>query len=146
MAPHNIHATGVVLSDRGVMITGPSGSGKSLLAISLIERFRSAGRFACMIADDQLLLSVAGSRLVARCPLPIAGLVEIRGLGPVPILHRDRAVIDLLVRLVPADEVERLPEPSVESLLGINVPCVAAPFRDVSSSMPIVFGRLNLPL
>lgn len=146
MPLNNIHATGVVLGDRGVMIVGPSGSGKSLLAVSLIQRFRSAGHFACMIADDQLLLSVAGSRLVARCPRPIAGLVEIRGQGPVSIPYQDSAVIDLLVRLVPAEEVERLPEPSSESLLGTELPRVVTPFRNVSSSIPIVLGRLNLPL
>ena len=63
-------------------MTAPAaaGPGKSSLALAVVEHFRLRGRFAALVADDGVWLSVAAGRLVAEAPQAIAGLVEIRGL------------------------------------------------------------------
>jgi serine kinase of HPr protein (carbohydrate metabolism regulator) len=126
----NLHATGVVLGDRGVLITGPSGSGKSALALELVDRFTRRGAFARLLSDDQVLVSVHAGRLVCRAPRPIAGLVEIRGLGPTPTPYIPAAIVDLIVRLMPAGEAPRLPEPAREIVAGCDLPRLDLPGRD----------------
>jgi serine kinase of HPr protein (carbohydrate metabolism regulator) len=126
----NLHATGVVLGDRGVLITGPSGSGKSALALTLIDRFGRRGAFARLVADDQVLVAAHAGRLMCRAPEPIAGLVEVRGLGPTPTLYVQAAVIDLVARLVPANQAPRLAEPVREKIAGCDLPRLDLPQRD----------------
>src|SRR5690606_26553968 len=104
----NLHATVVVAGAAGVMVLGPSGAGKSSLALAAIEHFHLRGRFAALVADDGVWLSLAAGRLVAEAPQAIAGLVEIRGLGPVACDHEPRAVIDRAVRLVPHAAAPRM--------------------------------------
>ncbi|MEJ1970661.1 MAG: HPr kinase/phosphatase C-terminal domain-containing protein [Rhizomicrobium sp.] len=99
----NIHATCVRLGRDGVLLTGRSGSGKSDLALRLI------GLGAVLVADDRVLLSVAHGRLVAAAPAAIAGLLEVRGVGIVPMKHAAQAPIALVVDL--EGTVERLPQP-----------------------------------
>jgi len=99
----------------GVLLRGPSGAGKSDLALRLIERGWS------LIADDQCELSASDGRLVAQAPEAIAGKLEVRGLGIVEVPHKTRAVVGLLVDLVSAAEVERLPEPETCDLLGVAI-------------------------
>ena len=141
----NIHATGVVLGDRGVLILGASGAGKSTLALALLTRFRQDGRYAALIGDDQLFLGVRGGRLVATAPATIEGLIEIRGAGPVRIAHRRQAVIDRIARLVPEDQVERLPEPGREMILGVTVPVVEVPQRNAGWALSLVLTSIYSP-
>ena len=70
-----LHATAVAIDGRAVLLRGPSGSGKSDLALRLID----AG--ARLVADDQSELSRRGDVLMVRAPATIAGLIEVRGLG-----------------------------------------------------------------
>lgn len=138
-----MHATAVVLGERGVLVAGPSGSGKTVLALALVEKFRAAGRFARLVSDDQLFLSAHQGRLVCHAPPTIAGLVELRGLGPVPAEYEVAAAVDLLVRLVPANEVERLPEEASELLLGCSVPRLMLAEREIAAAMPAVLASLG---
>src|SRR5580693_1856546 len=69
------HATTVAIDGRGVLLRGPSGSGKSDLALRLID----AG--ARLVADDQSELSRHGETIIVRAPAAIAGLIEVRGVG-----------------------------------------------------------------
>lgn len=141
-----MHATAVLLGDRGVLIAGPSGSGKTALALALIDRARTSGLFTRLVSDDQLFLSATAGRLVCHAPVTIAGLVEIRGLGPSPIAHEAAAAVDLLVRLAPAADIERLPEPSSEILMGCSIPKVMLAERESAAALPVVFARLGLLL
>ncbi|CAN7584897.1 HPr kinase/phosphorylase [Aminobacter sp. LjRoot7] len=143
MTPANMHATAVVLGDRGVLIAGASGSGKSSLALELVDRFRGAGRFARLVSDDQVFLSAHQGRLVCHAPSTIAGLVEIRGLGPVPAKYEAATAVDLLVRLVPANEVERLPEEASEPLLGCSVPRLMLAEREIVVATPALLAALG---
>ena len=86
----NFHASAVVLGDRGIVIAGASGAGKTQLALALISHARSFGLFARLVADDQILLSAHDGRLVCAAPATIAGLVEVRGVGPQPVAHSRR--------------------------------------------------------
>jgi serine kinase of HPr protein (carbohydrate metabolism regulator) len=125
--PSQIHATCVALPEGGVLLRGASGAGKSDLALRLID----GG--ARLVADDRTELARAGDRLIARAPETIAGLIEARGVGilrlPPDRLAPEVAVV-LIVDLVGAASVERLPEATREDLLGVSLRRVAlAPFE-----------------
>jgi HPr kinase/phosphorylase len=111
-----VHGTTVDLEGRGVLILGPSGSGKSDLALRLID----GG--AVLVADDQTELAAEDGRLVARPPAAIAGLLEVRGVGIARVAYRARTVLTTVVDLVPSDAVERLPGPDFAQFLGISLP------------------------
>ncbi|QOF69124.1 HPr kinase/phosphorylase [Aminobacter sp. SR38] len=143
MAPTNMHATAIVLGDRGVLIAGPSGSGKSSLALALVEKFRAGNRFARLVSDDQVFLSAHQGRLVCHAPSTIAGLVEVRGDGPIPVEHEAATTVDLLVRLVPAGAVERLPEDASELLLGCKVPRLMLAEREIAVATPALLALLG---
>jgi hypothetical protein len=100
----NIHATCVAIGPRGVLLLGASGTGKSDLALRLID----GG--AKLVADDRTVISVQDGRLIARSPDSIRGLIEIRGLGIVQLPVRSRVAISLVVTL--GKEGPRLPEPA----------------------------------
>jgi serine kinase of HPr protein (carbohydrate metabolism regulator) len=140
----NRHATVVLIGDRGVMIRGASGSGKTSLALALLRRCREAGLFGRLVADDQVLLSREGGRLLARVPPAIAGLVEVRGLGPSAVEHEPEAIIDLLVDLVEPAHAERFPEPAAVSLLGVEISRLALTAGDTAGGCEAVSARLGL--
>ncbi|MSO75361.1 MAG: RNase adapter RapZ [Alphaproteobacteria bacterium] len=119
-----IHGTAVAFEGMGVLLRGASGSGKSDLALRLVE----AG--AVLVADDQVEIECQAGRLVASPPPTIAGRLEVRGIGIVPIDHRPSAAIRLVVDLVSPEEVERLPMAKRVDIAGVSLPAVAmAPFE-----------------
>ena len=99
-----------------VLLRGPSGTGKSDLALRLVD----GG--ARLVADDQTQLSVKDGGLVARAPATIAGRMEVRGLGIAEVPRLSEAPVCLVVDLVPGDAIDRLPEPATCELLGITLP------------------------
>jgi HPr kinase/phosphorylase len=113
-----VHGTTVALDGGAVLLRGPSGIGKSDLALRLIDRG------ARLVADDQTVLRRAGDRLVASAPATIAGLLEIRGVG--------------------IEAVERLPEPRSETVLGLAIPLVALVPHEASSPAKLRFVLRNL--
>lgn len=141
----NIHATGVVLGDRGIVIAGEPGSGKTQLALALICHAQAAGLFARLVADDQLFLTAHRGRLLCAAPATIAGLAELRGLGPMPLRHEAKAPVDLLVRLVQRDAAERMPEAAVERLLDVDVPVLRLSSDDRQAAMNAVLASLSQP-
>jgi len=113
-----VHGTTVAIDGRGVLIRGPSGRGKSDLALRLID----GG--ARLVADDQTRLVRVGGRVVAEVPPAIAGLIEARGVGLLRLPHGP-APLALVVDLVATGEpIERLPAPVRVDLLGVAVPCL----------------------
>ncbi|MDX1581855.1 MAG: HPr kinase/phosphatase C-terminal domain-containing protein, partial [Alphaproteobacteria bacterium] len=104
----------VVQEGRAVLLRGPSGSGKSDLALRLIDEG------AELLGDDYVRLEMHEGTLVARPAEAIAGLLEVRGLGLVRLPYVDRAPLALVVDLVPPEHIERLPEPATTTLAGFN--------------------------
>ena len=119
-----IHASAVAIDGQAVLLRGPPGAGKSDLALRLID----GG--ARLISDDQAALRRQGANVVVCAPATIVGLIEVRGLGILRIDPVDEAPLGLLVDLVSSVEVERLPDPRWETILGIPIPLIAlAPFE-----------------
>jgi serine kinase of HPr protein (carbohydrate metabolism regulator) len=121
------HASCVAIGGRALLIAGDSGSGKSDLALRLIDRG------AVLVSDDQVVLSVDDNRLVASAPATITGQIEVRGLGIMAMGYHSPMPVALLIDL--AAPVERMPEPRGRELCGVSVPAVALdPFE---ASAPI---------
>lgn len=119
-----VHGTTVALEGAGVLLRGPSGSGKSDLALRLID----GG--ARLVADDQTELTRSADGLVARAPATIAGRMEARGVGILRVPTVASAPVRLVVDMVPPDRVERLPEPQFCEYLQCSLPLLAlAPFE-----------------
>jgi len=122
-----MHATAVLLGDRGLLITGAPGSGKTTLAWTLLEIFERRGQFARLVSDDQVFLAAAPGGLVCSAPPAIAGHIEVRGSVPASLPHAPRMLVDLLVRLVPPTEAPRYQEPTPSVVLGMGVPSLVLP-------------------
>ena len=153
-----VHASAVQAGDIGILIRGPSASGKSRLAFALILAGR-AGHIppTQLVGDDRLLLASEKGRIVARPAAELQGLIEIRGLGIRRCDFVPQAPIGLVVDLA-ADDAARLPEQDAlaTSLHGIKipripvgtgfdpVPLVAAALltRPVDEALPAAFRRL----
>lgn len=134
-----IHATAVAVEGAGVLLRGPSGSGKSDLALRLIE----SG--AQLISDDQTLLFVEDERLMAQPPPEISGKIEVRGVGVVQIGPPAVAPVLLLVDLVDEADVPRVATYEPVELLGFKTPCIQlAPF-EVSTAMKVKLAIRNMP-
>ena len=95
----SLHATAVVHGERGVLILGPSGSGKSALALALIARARGLGAFAALVGDDRVFVREASGRLIARGAANMAGIVERRLAGLIAVRHEPAAIVRLVVDL-----------------------------------------------
>jgi serine kinase of HPr protein (carbohydrate metabolism regulator) len=127
-----VHATSVALdpvagggSDlAGILLRGAAGRGKSDLALRLID----GG--AILVADDRTVLRRRGNDILLGPRDPIRGRLEVRGLGIVPVEHVADVPLLLIIDLVDAGAVERLPPPRSETVLGLAVPAIAlAPFE-----------------
>lgn len=124
-----VHATAVFIDGRGVLLRGESGRGKSDLALRLLRSVADAR----LIADDQVWLTARDGRLFARAPDVIAGLLEVRGLGLLPVAHMTEGPLDLIIDLVARGDVPRLPEPHHIEIEGIRLPLLAFHAFDVSA-------------
>jgi HPr kinase/phosphorylase len=137
------HASAVLVGARAVLIRGPSGSGKSRLALDLIEAARTGLLpFARLIADDRVHLEAANGRLLARPAKALAGLIEVRGVGLRRIAHESSAVVGLVVDLAAA-EAQRLPDAAerITEVGGIKLPRLAV--ASGTAALPAVLARIN---
>jgi serine kinase of HPr protein (carbohydrate metabolism regulator) len=139
--PRNLHATAVVIGERGIVIVGPSGAGKTTLALALLDHFAGMGQFARLISDDQVFLSAKGARVVCRAPASIAGLAEVHGIGPQPVAHERSAVIDLCLELVEG-ETERFQGEASLSVDGCSIPKIRVPARNVPGALQVVLSMV----
>lgn len=125
----NVHGTAIVIGTTGLLFVGPSGAGKSAVALHCIGEACARGLFAALVSDDQVLVSEAGGRLVARAPASIAGLAELRGAGIVTVDTVEAAVLRRAIRPVEPPFAERLPpeEETVDILPSRPLPLTRLP-------------------
>jgi HPr kinase/phosphorylase len=95
----SLHATAVIYREYGVLILGPSGSGKSALALALMARASGAGAFGALVGDDRIFFRKAHGRLVARGAANMAGVIERRTAGLIAVRHEPAAIVRLAVEL-----------------------------------------------
>ncbi len=118
LSSDRLHASCVAIDGRAVLIEGLSGSGKSDLALRLIDRG------ATLVSDDYTSLRRDGTRLLANAPPNIVGQIEVRGLGIVALPHAANVPVALVISV--GEPVERLPEDGrTQNLIGIAIPFVA---------------------
>jgi serine kinase of HPr protein (carbohydrate metabolism regulator) len=128
-----LHASCVRWHDRGVLIEGGSGSGKSDLVLRLLD----AGAF--LIADDVVAVERRGDRLRATA-VGLDGRLEVRGQGIFAVAATASTRLDLAVRLVDAPG-ERLPEPATRTLGGLALPEIALDPR-----LAVAVARIRMAL
>ncbi|MGE0667719.1 MAG: HPr kinase/phosphorylase [Sphingomonadales bacterium] len=135
-----IHATCVAIDGLGVLLRGPSGSGKSDLALRLID----GG--AELVSDDYTVLECRGGRLLATAPQSIKGMLEVRGVGILPMPVRARAVVAIVVDLTTDVMIERLPAPDAAVIDGIAVPRIlVAPFEVSAAAKVRLAAKAHAP-
>jgi serine kinase of HPr protein (carbohydrate metabolism regulator) len=139
ISAETVHASTVATDGRAVVILGPSGSGKSDLALRLLDRGFT------LVSDDQTVVKKDGERLVASAPPNIAGKLEIRGIGIVDMDTVTNIPVALLVELT--SEIQRLPDESRERpILGVKLPLISIDAMTASapSKVALALDRMGL--
>lgn len=138
-----VHASAVAIGADGILIRGPSGSGKSSLVLGLIDRDPAITR---LVADDRVRLAVDGGAVIASAPATLAGRIEVRGLGIVDIAHVSTAAIRLVVDLMPPEACPRMPEPEdlEAEILGVVLPRLMLPFGAADGPVRVRFAVRRL--
>lgn len=106
----NYHGTSLVCNERGILLRGKSGSGKSDLALRLTHEG------ATLIADDQTNIVAKGSELIATCPTSLEGKLEVRGIGIIDVPFIKQHPLHIIIDLVHWKSIDRLPEKKIEQL------------------------------
>jgi serine kinase of HPr protein (carbohydrate metabolism regulator) len=138
-----IHATAIAIDEQGILLRGPSRSGKSDLALRLIEQG------ARLISDDRVQLIKKGPDLVAFAPDTIKDLFEVRHLGILKLQSLEAAPIRLVIDLCPAEELERMPQPSYIEIDGVELahlrlnPFEQSAAAKVSLGLAIALGHIE---
>jgi serine kinase of HPr protein (carbohydrate metabolism regulator) len=139
LSAETLHASTVATGGRAVVITGPSGSGKSDLALRLLDRGFT------LVSDDQTVLKRDGDRLLASAPANIAGKLEIRGIGIVDMDTVSEIPVALLVELT--SDIQRIPDDSRERpIVGVPVPLISidAMAASAPSKVALALDRMGL--
>jgi serine kinase of HPr protein (carbohydrate metabolism regulator) len=139
LSSENLHASCVAMDGRAVLLAGPSGSGKSDLALRLLDRgFK-------LVSDDRTIVRKEGTRLVTSAPDSIKGKLEIRGVGIVEMESVSSAPLALVVELT--SDIQRMPDDSRERMiLGVGVPLINidAITASAASKVALALDRLGL--
>ena len=130
-----IHSTSVVIDDNGVLILGDSGSGKSDLALRLIDNG------ATLISDDVSICRKNSNNIYLYCPPEIKGLLEVREIGIITVPFVERIKLRLVVNLK-SNNNERFPKDSCFRILGIKIPIINIEGKN-SSAVAKIKVKLN---
>ncbi|HVF82854.1 MAG TPA: HPr kinase/phosphatase C-terminal domain-containing protein [Sphingomicrobium sp.] len=137
LSSETLHASTVALDGRAVLICGPSGSGKSDLALRLLDRGFT------LVSDDQTMVRRSGAGVLASAPPTIAGKLEIRGIGIVQMPTASDVRVTMVVEL--ANELQRLPEDARErTILGLPIPLISVDARTASAPIKVALALERL--
>ena len=117
--PQIIHASCIALNGVGVLIIGPSGSGKSAMALKLM----ALG--AQLVADDRTIVDCVAGRVMATCPPALSGLIEARGIGILPVKTVATSVEIRLVLDLGQTETQRMPPPRTTKIAQVDIETVS---------------------
>ena len=139
-----VHATCVIVGEAGVLIRGPSGSGKSALAREMILAAERSARFVRLVADDRVRIANRNGRLLASTPPAIAGKLEARGFGVLTMPYERCAIVRLVIDCL-AEDPPRLPGRGerLVTICGVVLPRIAA--RIVPGLSSVILLRLDDP-
>ena len=133
----NIHATGICINGQGVIITGPSGSGKSDLALRLIDRG------AKLISDDRVIISIFANDITLKQAPNIEGKIEVRGIGILCVPAVTNIILRMHVDL--KAKAERLPDqPSDQHVAGISIPTIAISAFEASAPIKVEMALTSI--
>ena len=135
MTPKKFHSTSVVIEDLGILIRGQSGSGKSDLALRLID----SG--ATLISDDLTICKKSGDYLYLYPHSKTKGLLEVREIGIMTVPYVENIKLNLVVELV-EKKFERIPRVMNCSILGLKFPKIKI-FGKSSSAVAKIKIKLN---
>jgi serine kinase of HPr protein (carbohydrate metabolism regulator) len=132
-----IHATAVLTGAKALLIRGDAGSGKSRLALTLIQTLP----FARLVGDDRVHIEAVAGRLLVRPAKELAGLLEIRGAGIQRMPFERLAVVGWVLDLIPL--ADRLPEPGSQTAVisGITLPRLA--LSAGGDPLPVILATLG---
>jgi serine kinase of HPr protein (carbohydrate metabolism regulator) len=139
LSSENLHASCVAVEGRAVLIGGPSGSGKSDLALRLLDRGFT------LVSDDRTIVRRDGLQLIASAPDTIQGKLEVRGVGIVDMPTLQHVPVALVCELT--SDIQRLPDDSQERLiLGVAIPLISVDAKTASapSKVALALDRLGL--
>jgi HPr kinase/phosphorylase len=139
-AGSTIHATALIVGHRGILIRGPSGSGKSRLALMLLQSVGSG--FARLVGDDRIHIEAVNGRLLMRPATALAGFIELRGLGIVRLPSEPVAVAHLAIDLA-ASDAARLPESAALSVEIAGVRLARLPVAPGADAFTPLLGYLR---
>ena len=130
-----MHSSSIVIDDNGVLILGDSGSGKSDLALRLIDNG------ATLISDDVSICKKNLNNIYLYCPPEIKGLLEVREIGIITVPFVERIKLKLVVNLKSKNN-KRFPEDNYFKILGIKVPLINIDGKN-SSAVAKIKVKLN---
>lgn len=129
LSSETLHASTVAIGGMAVLIEGRSGSGKSDLALRLIDRG------AQLVSDDYTLVVRQGTGLIARAPGTIIGKMEVRGIGIVDLPYTTDVPVALIVQL--DAEVLRLPDRRTRKVAGVLLRQIAVEAFHASAAIKV---------
>jgi serine kinase of HPr protein (carbohydrate metabolism regulator) len=130
LSSETLHVSAVSIGGRAVLIGGRSGTGKSDLALRLIDRG------AELVSDDYTYVHRVSGQALASAPDTIAGKIEVRGVG---IVERE-SVADIPVALFVdlEGQPERLPRGDDRiAIAGVSIPIIALDGHHASAPLKV---------
>ena len=125
-----VHGTAIALEDKGVLLIGPSGSGKSDLALRLID----SG--ATLISDDQIICERRNDEIFLFPHKKINGLIEVRGVGIIKVPYIENVKLKMIVQLI-NKQPERIPVKEEKNFLNLKIKFIKIIGKEASSTAKV---------